>query len=61
MQTFKCTAVGDDLNYAKTALLVTYTTNKYPEEYVPTVSGYHNLTRATTVLSQKILMTDTHS
>ena len=41
MQTIKCVAVGDrgvdgvDI----TELLISYTTNKYPELYVPTVSS----------------------
>ena len=32
----KCVAVGDKLS-EKTALLITYTTGCYPDEYVPTV------------------------
>ena len=35
MQTIKCVAVGD--GDQKKELLITYTTGKYPQEYVPTV------------------------
>ena len=37
MQTIKCVLVGDKAT-EKTALLISYTTGKYPSEYVPTVS-----------------------
>ena len=34
MQTIKCVPVGDS-DVGKTSLLTTYTTKKYPHEYVP--------------------------
>ena len=36
MQSIKCVVVGD-ISVEKTTLLTTFSTNKYPEEYVPTV------------------------
>ena len=37
METIKCVVVGD-VDVGKIELLVSYTTNKYPSEYVPSVS-----------------------